>query len=278
MAGPDRGSEGGFDIRTGIDLYAVFGSPILHSLSPQMHNYAFRKYQCGSYYIPVEAGPDNFLQRLNAFHEIGGRGANLTRPLKSLIIPLLVEESDAVRRALAANTIVWTSAGWRGENTDVMALSDRLPAGHGARALILGAGGAARASWVALMDRGYEVDVMAREPRRVWAGPIAREWDLQYVNDSYSVIINATPLGQSGEPSWDVSKLPDLTSPTIVVDWVYSPRLTPLLAWAKAQSEGIIVDGLSLLIGQARWAWQLWFGQRAPADVLEEAVSWQPLS
>lgn len=278
MGGPHRGSKGGCDIRTGIDLYAVFGSPIGHSLSPQMHNYAFLKYQPGSYYIPVEAGPDDFLERLAAFREIGGRGANLTRPLKSMIMPHLVVQSEGVRRAEAANTILWTPGGWIGENTDVMALSERIPVSHGSKALILGGGGAARASWVALTDRGYAVDVMTRQPGRVWAGPDAREWDVQLLRDSYSVIVNATPLGQMGETAWDVSTLPDLTSPVIVVDWVYSPRMTSFLDWARAQPGSRIVDGLSLLIAQARWAWQLWFGQAAPEDVLEEAVSWQPFS
>ncbi len=218
------------------------------------------------------------MQQLSAFHEIGGRGANLTRPLKSLIMPQLVGFSDAVRRAGAANTILWTSEGWVGENTDVMALSDWMPANVGSKALILGGGGAARASWVALTDCGYEVHVMTRNPDRIWPGPTAHGWDLQRLDNSYAVIVNATPLGQAGEPSWDVLTLPNLSSEPIVVDWVYSPQLTPFLSWGKSQSARAVVDGLSLLVAQARWAWQLWFGQPAPPDVLEEAISWQPLS
>lgn len=243
-----------------------------------MHNYAFLQYQPGAYYVPIEAQAEQLLQRLAAFHEIGGQGANLTRPLKSTIIPALVAQSDAAQRAAAANTIVWTPKGWVGDNTDVLALSSYIPEAKHSRALVLGNGGAARASWVALVDRGYEVHVMARKPNRVWPEAAALGWDLRTLRESYSVIVNATPLGQAGETGWDVHELPNLTSPTIVVDWVYSPRITPFLQWARTQPETRIVDGLSLLVAQARWAWNLWFGQPAPHGVLEEAIAWQPLS
>lgn len=243
-----------------------------------MHNYAFLQYQPGAYYVPIETESQQLIPHLAAFHEIGGRGANLTRPLKSTILPALVAQSDAVQRALAANTIVWTPKGWVGDNTDVLALASYIPPAQHSRALVIGNGGAARASWVALVDRGYEVHVMARDPKRVWPEAIGLGWDLAQLCEGYSVIVNATPLGQAGEPGWDLTELPNLTSGTIVVDWVYSPRLTPFLHWAMAQPETMIVDGLSLLVAQARWAWNLWFGQPAPNGVLEEAIAWQPLS
>jgi shikimate dehydrogenase len=93
----------------------------------------------------------------------------------------------------------------------------------------------------------------------------------------FDVIVNATPLGQRGEESFDVLKLPPLSQPTTVVDWVYSPRLTPLLRWAQTNADAQLIDGLSLLIAQARWAWMVWFGHLAPDRVFEEAVQCAPL-
>lgn len=243
-----------------------------------MHNYAFLQHQPGSYYVPIETEPQQLTHHLSAFREIGGRGANLTRPLKSTILPFLVAQSDTAQRAMAANTIVWTPEGWVGDNTDVFALASYIPEARHSRALVIGNGGAARASWVALLDRGYEVHVMARDPKRVWPEAIGLGWNPSRLREAYSVIVNATPLGQTGEPGWDLAGLPNLTSPTIVVDWVYSPRLTPFLQWARIQPGTTIVDGLSLLVAQARGAWNLWFGKPAPSGVLEVAIAWQPLS
>ncbi|MCL5971192.1 MAG: shikimate dehydrogenase, partial [Firmicutes bacterium] len=187
------------------------------------------------------------------------------------------QQHDRVTRSQAANTIVWNGSGWAGDNTDVLALSQMLPWGEGKTALILGSGGVARASWVALTDRGYHVTIMARHPERVWPGPTTIPWDWGALAWNFDVIVNATPLGQRGEESFDTSALPLLSQPITVVDWVYNPRMTPLLKWGQINADAQLIDGLSLLISQAKWAWMVWFGHMAPERVFEEAVKWSPL-
>lgn len=273
-AGLDRG---GLSISARVALYAVFGSPIAHSLSPKMHNAAFLQHRPGHYYVPIESSSDKLPGDLEAFRRIGGMGANLTRPLKEGIVPHLADYTDRVARAKAANTIVWSSRGWLGDNTDILALSEKLPPGQGKSAVILGSGGVARASWVALSDRGYQVTVMARHPDQVWAGPVVVSWDWRFLDSGFDVLVNATPVGQQEEASVEVGDLPHLNKPVLIVDWVYTPRLTPFMKWAQLYPDAQLIDGLSLLIGQARWAWNVWFGQLAPEGIFEEAVRWQPL-
>lgn len=242
-----------------------------------MHNAAFARDKPGHYYIPIESAPPNLFSQLAAFRALGGVGANLTRPLKEWVLPYLVQQHDRVTRSQAANTIVWNGSGWAGDNTDVLALSQMLPWGEGKTALILGSGGVARASWVALTDRGYHVTIMARHPERVWPGPTTIPWDWGALAWNFDVIVNATPLGQRGEESFDTSALPLLSQPITVVDWVYNPRMTPLLKWGQINADAQLIDGLSLLISQAKWAWMVWFGHMAPERVFEEAVKWSPL-
>lgn len=110
-----------------VQLFAVMGQPIAHSLSPVMHNQAFRQRDWPAFYFPVEAGPDQLTQKLAAFQSLGGVGANLTRPLKEVIVPLLREASPWVQRTGACNTIAWRDGGWVGDNTDVQALLEALP-------------------------------------------------------------------------------------------------------------------------------------------------------
>lgn len=242
-----------------------------------MHNAAFARDKPGHYYVPIESDPQQLSSQLSAFRALGGMGANLTRPLKEWVLPLLVQQSERVTRSQAANTIVWNGTGWVGDNTDVLALSQALAGGEGKTSLILGSGGVARASWVALAERGYHVTIMARHPERVWPGPTVIPWDWGALGGKFDVIVNATPLGQYGEESVDLLELPPLSQPITVVDWVYSPRLTPLLRWGQTNADAQLIDGLTLLISQARWAWMVWFGHMAPDRVLEEAVQWSPL-
>lgn len=249
----------------------MFGHPIAHSLSPVIHNAAFRSRQWPYFYVPVEVKPEELFQKLDAFRVIGGRGVNLTRPLKEQVLAGLKGLSERARRTGAANTLSWTDDGWLGDNTDVGALYASLPVadtGSG-QALVLGAGGAARASAVALADRGYEVTVAARRPEQAnWASRVI-DWQDIGEKRPWAVIVNATPLGQQGEPPWD--RFPYIPSSAAVADWVYRPRQTPLLQAARARGARCI-DGLSLLVAQAALAWEDWFGEVGPTAVMEAAV------
>ncbi len=254
-------------------LYGVYGHPIAHSLSPHMHNAAFRVRGWRHWYIPIDCRPQELEEKLEAFRAIGGRGANLTRPLKETVLPLLTSGSSWVARAGAANTIVWTPEGWQGDNTDCQALLGQLsPALPGAQALVLGAGGAARASVAVLRESGYGVTVASRRPT-AWPDVQWMAWEERLAPASWDVVVNATPVGQSGEAQSAAWPMP--VEHGTVVDWVYSPRRTPFLREAE-QHPVAVVDGLTLLVEQARYAWRLWFGEVAPADPMWDATApWQ---
>lgn len=260
-------------IEDGVALYAVFGQPIAHSLSPVLHNAAFRVERPGCFYIPVEVRPEELADKLAAFRALGGRGVNLTRPLKELVMPMLHGVSEWAGRVGAANTLAWReSGGWWGDNTDVKALLRCLPpAADDARpALVLGSGGAARASVAALEARGYAVTVAARTPGAVGWHPRVMAWDRAADPEHiWAVVVNATPRGQIGEPGWD--RFPLMGPGTVVVDWVYRPQDTPLLREAR-RCGSETVDGLTLLVEQAALAWTGWFGREGPAEVMRQAV------
>ncbi|MCY0908136.1 MAG: shikimate dehydrogenase [Sulfobacillus thermotolerans] len=255
-----------------MELYAVFGQPIHHSLSPQMHNRAFSATNRTAFYLPVECSPKELLPKLAAFHDLGGRGVNLTRPLKETIIPHLRAQSPWVEKTGAANTILWENDGWVGDNTDIQAFVAMVPPAPHAQstALVLGQGGVARASVAGLEVLGYHVSVMARPSQKArWhASWIAWQWDTLHL-PPYDVIVNATPLGQDGEGEWPdtVKFLPHTT----IVDWVYRPNTTRLIQQARRVGAHT-VDGLSLLVKQASLAWMSWFGTEGPFAVMAEAV------
>nr|WP_275107237.1 shikimate dehydrogenase [Sulfobacillus harzensis] len=250
-------------------LYAVFGKPILHSLSPKIHNHAFRDNAISAFYLPVEVASDALPLKLAAFQKLGGRGVNLTRPLKEEVLPHLSAASEWVKQAGAANTLVWQDGGWVGDNTDCQALETKVPPGHGGPALILGAGGVARATAAVLASRGYEVWVAARHPSGVVFGEHILTWGERLKPRDWQVVVNATPLGQIHEEQETDWPLP--APGGMAVDWVYRPRRTRFLA--LAESRGVsVVDGLELLVEQAAWSWVAWFGYRGPVAVMRDAV------
>ncbi|MCL5116612.1 MAG: shikimate dehydrogenase [Firmicutes bacterium] len=257
-----------------LSLYAVFGHPIAHSLSPVLHNAAFQSSGLSAFYLPVDCPPAELMERLAAFRSLGGRGVNLTRPLKETVIPYLSAKSDWVDESGAANTLCWTDEGWAGDNTDCQALFRLIrPAATGEAALVLGSGGAARASAAVLKRHGYRVVVAARRPRNcVWADETIAWPERISAGETWAVVVNATPLGQIGEPEEGDWPLP--SSNGVAVEWVYRPRATVFARQAQGAGR-LVVDGLTLLIEQAALAWEVWFDQVGPRHVMWEAVrSW----
>lgn len=234
-----------------------------------MHNAAFVSKNLLAEYWRVDVRPDELLVRLEAFRQLGGRGVNLTRPLKEAIIPYLATRSRWVQQVGAANVLVWSEKGWHGDNTDCQALLATIASANpGEAALVLGSGGASRASVVALEERGYRVTVssrtLAQNVETEWV-----PWGEWTRPDGWSVVVNATPLGQRGEQSWTM--FPPISHQTVVVDWVYHPVQTPLLHYARHKGAQPL-DGLRLLVGQAALSWKSWFGGVGPATVMEKAV------
>ena len=262
-------------------LYGVLGHPVVGSRSPAIHRAAYQAMGWSHcHYVPVDTTPDRLAEVIGAFTTLGGRGLNITIPLKAavLALPSMHTRDPWVLRAGVANTLVRRPDGsWEAFNTDGPALHAAL-AHRGVtprRVLVLGGGGAARASVLAVQSSAEVVVVATRTPvewlpalhapecRRVaWTDALAwvREADL---------VVNATPLGQGGEAPWD--PLPRFWPGQCVVDWVYGGGPTRLLQRASADGAAAI-DGRELLVRQAAGAWARWFGDSAPVAAMAGAV------
>ncbi len=254
-----------------INLYAVFGKPISHSLSPLLHNQAFQARGRSAYYIPVECGPEEAREKLQAFRLLGGQGLNLTRPLKEVVLPWITPTDLWVKAAGAANTLVLNGDNWEAANTDCEALYRLLPSIQSrSDALILGAGGVARATAAVLSRRGFQVVVAARRPGLCdWASEVI-SWEERLAARSWDVVVNATPLGQLGEPDQERWPLP--VSRGVAVDWVYRPNNTRFIQAARSRGAHVI-DGMTLFMEQAALAWLVWFGEEGPRGVMREVVA-----
>lgn len=260
------------DVRPSTRLYGVVGNPILHSLSPALHNAAFASERLDAVYVPLEAADEgDFLAFAGA---IGLEGASVTAPFK-LALRAHAHLDDRAVQAGALNTLRRAAGGWEATNTDIdgflAPLEQRLdPAG--VRTSVLGAGGAARAVAAALSPRGAQVTLHARRPEqaaeaagacRVHAGPwppAPGSWDL---------LVNATPVGTAphdGTP-WPGARFDG----RLVYDLVYNPPVTRLLREAAAAGLETI-GGLDMLVAQARRQFQWWTGRRPDVEVMRRAA------
>lgn len=259
--------------------YAVFGTPIAHSLSPRIHAAFGRQTGIDLDYTAIEAGPDDFGARLAAFADHGGQGANVTLPLKEAAFALCGDTSARARRAGAVNTLVRDGDGWRGDNTDGTGLLRDLTERHGLdlrsrRVLLLGAGGGARGVAPALLDAGIDAlyianrtarnaDLLADllgDPQRVHA---------RYLDDlpalgEFDLIVNATSATRGG----DLPRLPMsmVGRRTAAVDLSYGEAAIPFLAWARANRCHDAIDGLGMLVEQAAESFEVWHGVRPDTD------------
>ena len=272
----------------GARLAGIMGWPVAHSLSPRLHGHWLRRYRIDGAYVPLPVPPERLEQALRALPALGFAGANLTIPHKEAAVSLVDRRSPAAERIGAVNTVVVEADGTlSGDNTDafgfVAALSES-PVGWQAAAgpaVVLGAGGAARAVAVALLDAGApEVRLLNRTPDRARAladalgGPIhAVDWpERAAALAGATLLVNTTSLGMRGQPPL-VLALDALPRSALVTDAVYTPLITPLLAAARARGNPV-VDGLGMLLHQARPGFRAWFGvDPAVDDDLRAAVS-----
>ncbi len=257
-------------------LAGVIGWPVEHSRSPMLHNHWCRVHQVNGAYVPLPVKPGQLEMALRGLAAAGFRGVNVTIPHKEEAFRLCDELTETARRAGAANTLRFAEGRIIGDCTDGTGFCDNLQA-HGVTlkgcALILGAGGAARAVAAALQDRGCEVFISNRTAERaealvqaLGAGTVLdwAEWSDRL--GEMSLLVNATSLGMGGRGDMDWPALLQAGKPELsVADIVYTPRQTPLLK--AAQQRGFrTVDGLGMLICQARAGFQEWFGVLPEAD------------
>jgi shikimate dehydrogenase len=260
----------------------VIGWPAAHSLSPAIHNAAFAALDLDWVYVALPVPPGRVAEAVAGLRALGFAGANVTMPHKTEIADLMDERSEDAERLQAVNTIVVGPDGLSGHNTDAPGFERFLrrdagfdPAGR--RALLFGAGGAARACALALARAGLASLVVAlRDPsraeplRRTLAGTVT-EVSVVPFGDApgrpADLVVNATPLGARGESLPSPSLGPDV----LTVDLLYRPSQTPLLASARAAG-GPAFGGMGLLLHQAALSFELWTAQPAPLDVMSAAA------
>lgn len=256
-------------------LYGVVGNPVMQSLSPAMHNAAFRAIGLDAVYLPLAAtDADDFLRFARAFDV---RGASVTIPFKRDMFQRLDEADALSRRVGAVNTVRRDGDRWVGTNTDVAGFLRSLDEGGrlaGTRAAILGAGGAARAAAVALSSAGARVSIHARRIEQ--AETVASLVDgvaatLPPLPGTWDLLVNATPVGMA--PNVNDTPLPDYTfDGATVYDLVYNPLETRLLREAAAAGCRTI-GGLGMLVAQAEEQFAWWSGRRPPARLFQHVAT-----
>jgi shikimate dehydrogenase len=278
----------------GIDgstsLVAVLGHPIEHSLSPTMHNAAFRALDMNWIYVACDVVPEQLVDALRGAQALGLRGLNLTVSLKEVAARAVDRLAKSADRLGSVNTIEMTEDGLVGHNTDgtgfVRSVQEDLGMSlSGKHVVVVGAGGAAAAILHAALDAGADFVTVANRTfeRGVRLCETAAETvgkavpvraiplkDLETWQEKVDLVVNATSLGWQPDDPVPVPEV-FLLEGISVLDTCYNPQGTPLLE--AARQRGLpCADGLGMLVYQGAAAFEIWTGQEAPVEVMKEAL------
>jgi shikimate dehydrogenase len=255
-------------------IAGLLGWPVAHSRSPTIHNYWLNHYGLSGRYVLLPVPPERLSIALPGLAVLGFRGCNVTTPHKQAVMPMIQSVDPLAQRIGAVNTIVVEKDGsLKGFNNDgngfIQSLRDAKPTWRpdSGPILVVGAGAAARAVVASLAQQGArEIRLVNRTLERAQGiatefGPpvIAFGWEQRNeIMGDVALLANATNQGMAGKSVLDIS-LDHLASDAIVGDLIYTPPETPLLGAARARGN-VTVNGLGLLLNQARPAFQAWFG------------------
>lgn len=281
---------GYYEVNPQTDIYGVLGDPIEQSMSPVVHNAAFRHLKLNKVMVPFMIPSGELPAFFKELLWLDIKGCSVTIPHKEAIVPLLQQKEGAVERTETCNTVVFQQDGRRvGYNTDYRAAMDSLEAAMGHRegeegtsplfdkqVLVLGAGGVARAIVFGLIRRGAHVTITNRHDERATrlaeeAGCRTVNWGMRASN-VVDVVINATPVGM--HPNVDDTPLPPaaFSRPNMVVfDTVYHPENTMMIKLARERG-CLAVTGVDMFLRQAALQFKLYTGQDAPVDVMVVAL------
>lgn len=271
------------EITAGTRVFALIGNPVSHSSSPTIQNAAMGDLELDGVYVALKANWEEMVGFVRGLAMSGG-GGNITLPHKEKAATVVDVRSDAVKRTGACNTFWWEDGRIHGDNTDVEGFSRALEGFLGGpparqKVLVLGAGGAARACLVALMDGGVgEVHILnrTRDRARVVArrigGARVRVLDDQLETESqtYDLVVNATRLGLEKDDPLPLN-LRGLSRAGAVMDMVYRPEPTPFVE--AARELGIkAVDGMEMLVQQGAVSFERWWGQKPSLEVMRDSL------
>ena len=255
----------------------VFGWPVGHSKSPRLHGHWLARYGIDGAYEHLPAKPEAFESEVKRLASAGWRGANVTLPHKERAFALADETTDRARAMQAANTLIFRDGRIIADNTDGFGFIENLKAGGAPAfdrpALVLGAGGAARAVvWSLIAEGAPEVRVANRTKSRAEAlasafGDKVRVVDWNGRDEATAdagLLVNTTSLGMDGQPPLEID-LGAAAQDALATDIVYTPLMTPFLRLA-AERRIRTVDGLGMLLHQARPGFAAWFGREPEVD------------
>lgn len=257
----------------------VMGWPVAHSRSPRLHGHWLARYGINGAYVPMAVPPPGVAKALRALPQFGFRGCNVTVPHKEAALAAMDQIDPAAKRIGAVNTVVVGPGGaLSGSNTDGFGFLENLRAAGGpppsaGPAAVIGAGGSARAVVAALVDAGCpevrlanRTSARAEEVAASIGGPVTVvPWsERAAMLDGAALLANTTTLGMAGQPPLDLP-LDALPVEATVTDLVYVPLETALLAAARARGNRA-VDGLGMLLHQARPGFEAWFGVAPQVD------------
>lgn len=267
----------------GTRLAAVLGHPVRHSLSPIIHNAAFRALDLDWVFVAFDVAPEAGTEAVRGAAALGVSGLSITMPHKAAAAAACDRLHPSAELLGAVNCIGREGASLVGHNTDGPGFLDAIRVDEGfdpagCRAVVLGAGGAARAVALALADAGAaDVVVVNRTAARgtdaaALAGHVGRVGLIEEAADA-DVVVNATPVGMAGAGAEGHSPVPAglLHANQLVVDLVYEPRETPLVRAAR-EAGAVAVGGVGMLVHQAAHAFRLWTGHEPPLGVMSAAV------
>nr|WP_192912521.1 shikimate dehydrogenase [Paracraurococcus ruber] len=256
-------------------LAGILGWPVAHSRSPRLHGHWLRRHGVDGTYVPLPVRPERFAEAVRSLADLGFRGANVTIPHKEAAFAVCDRVDPTAHRAGAVNTLVFRDGAIQGSNTDgwgfLRHCEDAVPGWTPAAGpvVVLGAGGSARAIAAALLDAGCPgITLVNRTPARAEALARALGGPISVADraplEGAAMLVNTTSLGMQGQPPLALDLAP-LPAGAVVADIVYVPRETPLLAAARARGLAT-VEGLGMLLHQARPGFEAWFGVTPQVD------------
>ena len=264
------------EIGTTTQLYCIIGSPVLHSLSPAIHNAAFDALSLNNKYMAFDVKKENLKDAIYGIKSLGIKGASVTVPHKIEVMSYLDEIDFEAKRIGSVNTILNKDNKLIGYNTDFLGVKDALLKKSelkGKKVCVIGAGGASYAVICAVLSETKNVTVVNRtaEKAKVIAKKFNIAWEhLSQISEiDYDILINTTSVGMF--PKIDAMPIDEIARKKIVMDIIYNPLETLFLKEAKKR-DCLIIDGLSMFIYQAARQFEIWTEKKAPIEIMKKVA------